>query len=467
MFDLIVIGAGPGGYVAAIRAAQLGMKTLVVEKDAPGGTCLNVGCIPTKTLYKDAQVVGYFQHAEEYGVKPEGGFSIDLDLVQKRKAKVVEQLVGGVAGLFTANGVEYVQGMAKFTAQNAVEVKTADGKTQSHTAKRILIASGSKSAMPPVPGLDLPGVITSTEALSLTKLPKHMVIIGGGVIGIEFAGIYRAFGSEVTVIEFMPSILPTMDAELAKRLRPSLSKRGVKLMVDSKVEQCEKTKDGLRLSVAAKGKTETIDCDCVLVSTGRTCLTEGLNLEAAGVRFGRGIPVDENYETNVKGIYAVGDVTGRVMLAHVASAEGVACVERMAGGKTAVDYDKIPAAVFTFPEIASVGFTEEQQKEKGIAFAVGKSNFSANGKAMTMNDTDGFVKVLASEDLQTILGVHIIGPNASDLITEAVAAMHAELTVEETAAMMHGHPTLSEVFMEAVEGLLGKAIHAAPAKKKP
>ncbi len=470
MFDLIVIGAGPGGYVAAIRAAQLGMKTMVVEKDTVGGTCLNVGCIPTKTLYKDAQVIGYFQHAEAYGLHT-SGYELDMPLVQSRKQQVVDTLVSGVTHLFQANGIACAKGAARLAGRtpggHKVAVKATDGKTETYEAKRVLIATGSANAAPPVPGIDLPGVITSTEALALAEVPKHMLVIGGGVIGIEFAGIYRAFGAEVTVVEFLPSILPAMDAELGRRLKLSLTKRGIRILESAKVEKIERANGGLAATVAAKTGAETIACDCVLVATGRAPLTPGLGLEEAGVRAGRGgIAVDENYETNVKGIFAVGDVTGRVMLAHVASAEGVACVERMNGQKTAVDYGQIPSAVFTFPEVASIGLSEEQLKEQGIAYRAGKSNFAGNGKAMTMNDTDGMVKVLASEDLQTVYGVHIIGPNASDLLTEAAAAMHAMMTVEEIGQVMHGHPTLSEVFAEAVNGLLGTAVHAMPAKKK-
>ncbi|MDR0840294.1 MAG: dihydrolipoyl dehydrogenase [Christensenellaceae bacterium] len=465
MYDLIVIGAGPGGYVAAIRAAQLGMKTLVIEKDAPGGTCLNVGCIPAKTLYKDAQVVEYFAHAADYGVVCDG-FRTDLELVQARKRRVVETLVNGVAHLFKANGVDYVQGDARFVSKDTLEVTDAQGKALRYQAERVLLATGSKNAMPPVPGIQEQGVITSREALSLEAAPKHLVIIGGGVIGIEFAGIYKAFGSEVTVIELLPSILPTMDGELSKRLKASLAKRGIRILTATKVEKIEK--DGNALKVATAGaKAESVACDCVLVAVGRIPCTDGLGLEGIGVELNRGaVRVDENYQTSVPGVYAVGDVTGRVMLAHVASAEGVAAVERMQGMHTAVDYAQIPSAVFTFPEMAGIGLTEEQLKEKGLPYVAGKATFSGNGKALTMNDTEGMIKVLASEDLSEIYGVHILGPNASDLITEAAAAMHGMFTVEEVAQIMHGHPTLSEVFMEAVNGLLGKAIHGAAARKK-
>lgn len=464
MYDLMVIGAGPGGYVAAIRAAQLGMKTLVVEKDAPGGTCLNVGCIPTKTLYKDAQVVDYFEHAEAYGIKSKG-FAVDLGLVQTRKQQVVDTLVGGVGHLMQTNGIDYVNGTAQIKSRDTLVVTLADGAKKEYTGKRILIATGSKNAVPPVPGIDCEGVITSTEALSLTQLPKHMVVIGGGVIGIEFAGIYKAFGSQVTVVEFMPSILPTMDRELAKRLKMSLTKRGIRILTDTKVEKIAKKGRGLTLTVAGKA-AEEIDCDCVLVATGRSSYTDNLGLDNAGVAYDRGgVKVDENYETNIKGIYAIGDVTARVMLAHVASSEGVAAVERMHGKPTAVDYDQIPSAIFTFPEVASIGFTEEQLKQKNLPYKTGKASFTGNGKALTMNQNDGIVKVLASENLDQVYGVHIIGPGASDLIAEAAAAMHGMFTVEEIGQIMHGHPTLSEVFMEAINTLLGTAIHGVPAKK--
>lgn len=464
-FDLIVIGAGPGGYVAAIRAAQLGMKTAIVERDGFGGTCLNYGCIPTKALYKNAQVVNYMDHSAEYGINI-AGYKLDMGQVQARKQKIVKTLTGGVEGLLKANRVTILKGSAKIMKAGSVEVEKADGTKETISAAKILIASGSKSSRPPIPGMELPGVISSKEALETQKIPAEIVIIGGGVIGIEFAGIYQAFGAKVTVVEFMPDIIPNVDREITTRLKSLLEKRGIKIMTGSKVEQIAQNGAKLAVRVNTGGDTVSLGCDEVLVSTGREMDVEGLNLDAVGVQYSRkGIQVDEDYQTNVKGIYAIGDVTGRVMLAHVASEEGKVCVERMAGETSAVDYDLIPNSIFTFPDVSSIGLSEEQVKEKNIPYIVSKYQFSGNGKALTMNDAQGMVKVIASQDKTRILGVHIIGPNASDLIAEAAIAMNGMFTVEEAAHVMHGHPTLSEAFDEALANVLGVAIHMPPVKR--
>ena len=461
MYDLVVIGAGPGGYVAAIRAAQLGMKTAIVEKDACGGTCLNYGCIPTKALYKNAEVVDEIARAAEFGVDVKG-YSIDMEKVQARKAKIVKTLSGGVEGLLKANKVELVRGAAKIMAPGKVEV---DGKVL-ETGK-ILIASGSKSSKPPIKGIDNSGVITSKEALEMDHVPGKIVIIGGGVIGIEFAGIYRAFGAEVTVVEFMPKIIPAVDKEITDRLQKLLEKKGIRFMVGTKVEEISKSGSALSVTVDKAGEKSSLPCDQVLVSTGRELDIEGLNLDGLGVTYDRkGVKVDENYMTSVPGIYAIGDVIGGVMLAHVASEEGKVCVERMAGEDARVDYDLIPSAIFTFPDVASIGLSEEQAKERGLEYEVGKFQFAGNGKALTMNAAEGMMKVIVSKDKQKILGVHIVGPNASDLLAEAAIAMRGEFTVEEAANTMHGHPTLSEAFEEALTLTLGRGIHSMPARKK-
>ncbi|MGN8875926.1 dihydrolipoyl dehydrogenase [Pseudoflavonifractor sp. HCP28S3_F10] len=461
MYDLVVIGAGPGGYVAAIRAAQLGMKTAIVEKDACGGTCLNYGCIPTKALYKNAEVVDEIARAAEFGVDVKG-YSIDMEKVQARKDKIVKTLSGGVEGLLKANKVELVRGAAKIIAPGKVEV---NGKVL-ETGK-ILIASGSKSSKPPIKGIDNPGVITSKEALEMDHVPGKIVIIGGGVIGIEFAGIYRAFGAEVTVVEFMPKIIPAVDKEITDRLQKLLEKKGIRFMVGTRVEEISKSGSALSVTVDKAGEKSSLPCDQVLVSTGRELDIEGLNLDGLGVAYDRkGVKVDENYMTSVPGIYAIGDVIGGVMLAHVASEEGKVCVERMAGEDARVDYDLIPSAIFTFPDVASIGLSEEQAKERGLEYEVGKFQFAGNGKALTMNAAEGMMKVIVSRDKQKILGVHIVGPNASDLLAEAALAMRGEFTVEEAANTMHGHPTLSEAFEEALTLTLGRGIHSMPARKK-
>ncbi len=465
MTDLVVIGAGPGGYVAAIRAAQLGMKVAIVEKDAFGGTCLNYGCIPTKALFKDAQVAHYLQNAASYGFEVDS-FRLNLDKLRKEKEDVVKTLSTGVEFLLKANGVELLRGSAKILGQGKVEVQGKDG-AKVHACKNILIASGSKAALPPIPGIDSPGVITSKEALEMAEIPKQIVIIGGGVIGIEFAGIYQAFGSEVTVVEFMPKIIPAIDKEITDRLQKCLESKGIRFLLATKVEKIEKSGAGLMVTADKSGEKTQLPCGQVLVSTGRQLDIEGLGLDTVGITHGRGgIQVDENYQTSLPGVYAIGDVIGGVMLAHVASEEGKVCVEKLAGHPASVDYDLIPSAVFTFPEVASIGKSEEELKDAGTPYTVGRFQFSGNGKALTMHDTEGMVKVLASADKQQILGVHIVGPNASDLLAEAATAMGGMFTVEEAAGIMHGHPTLSEAFEEALCEVLGCAIHGMPAKKK-
>ncbi|HBH3576590.1 TPA: dihydrolipoyl dehydrogenase [Clostridioides difficile] len=463
--DLIVIGGGPGGYVAAIRGAQLGLSVVIVEKNELGGTCLNTGCIPTKALFKDAQVLNYFNHAEEYGIKVDK-YGLDLEKVQKRKKKIIKTLTGGVKGLLKANKVIIEKGEAKLISKDSVEIKLCDGSKKTIKGKNILIASGSKSSKPPIKGADLGGVITSKEALEMTTLPKKIVIVGGGVIGIEFAGILNEFGSDVIIVEFLDSIIPMVDKEVASRLTKLLSKRGIKIIVSSKVEEIYKTDEELIVEISKNGEITKLDCTNVLISTGRELDIEGLNLEGLGIRYDKkGIEVDENYCTSMPGVYAIGDVIGGVMLAHVASEEGKVVVERMVGEKTSVDYNLVPNSIFTFPEVSTVGLSEEEVKDKNLDYIVSKFQFSGNGKALTMNDSEGMVKIIASKDKTTIYGVHIIGPNASDLIHEAVVAMKAMLTVEEVASIMHGHPTLSEAFLEASMGILDKAIHLPPIRK--
>ncbi|HBF5907462.1 dihydrolipoyl dehydrogenase [Clostridioides difficile] len=463
--DLIVIGGGPGGYVAAIRGAQLGLNVVIVEKNELGGTCLNTGCIPTKALFKDAQVLNYFNHAEEYGIKV-NKYGLDLEKVQKRKKKIIKTLTGGVKGLLKANKVIIEKGEAKLISKDSVEIKLCDGSKKTIKGKNILIASGSKSSKPPIKGADLGGVITSKEALEMTTLPKKIVIVGGGVIGIEFAGILNEFGSDVIIVEFLDSIIPMVDKEVASRLTKLLSKRGIKIIVSSKVEEIYKTDEELIVEISKNGEITKLDCTNVLISTGRELDIEGLNLEGLGIRYDKkGIEVDENYCTSMPGVYAIGDVIGGVMLAHVASEEGKVAVERMVGEKTSVDYNLVPNSIFTFPEVSTVGLSEEEVKDKNLDYIVSKFQFSGNGKALTMNDSEGMVKIIASKDKTTIYGVHIIGPNASDLIHEAVVAMKAMLTVEEVASIMHGHPTLSEAFLEASMGILDKAIHLPPIRK--
>ena len=460
-FDIIVIGGGPGGYVTAIRAAQLGKNVALIERERVGGTCLNHGCIPTKTLYRSAEVMNIIAEAEKYGVAAAQP-TISVEGVRARKEQVVTQLTTGVASLLKGNGVTVITGEASIGKDKTV---TAAG--EKYTADHIIIATGSKTARLPVPGIDLPGVMGSTEALALEELPQSLVIIGGGVIGVEMAGIYKAFGAEVTIVEFLPAVLSTLDGELSKFAAKRLAAQGIKVLTGAKVTSIEGEKGNMVVTAETKDGTVAISCTHVLNGAGRTPCIDGLGIEEAGIEMdGRKIKVDENYRTNIPGIYAIGDVIGGAMLAHVASDEGRACVERICGMNTYVDYDIIPACVFAFPELASVGKTEEQLKAEDVKYNVARFAFSGNGKALSLGETDGLVKIIASEDLRSILGVHIAGPHASDLIHEAVIAMKSMLTVEEAAHTMHAHPSLAEAFMECMQRLLGEAIHVPPAKRR-
>lgn len=460
-FDIIVIGGGPGGYVTAIRGAQLGKKVALVEKERVGGTCLNHGCIPTKTLYRSAEVVRIINEAEKYGVNAAQP-TVSVDGVRARKEQVVTQLTSGVASLLKGNGVTVISGEASVSKDKSVTVAG-----EKYTADHIIIATGSKTAMLPVPGIDLPGVMGSTEALALEEIPENLVIIGGGVIGVEMAGIYKAFGSEVTIVEFLPAVLSTLDGEISKFAAKQLAAQGIKVLTSAKVTSIEGEKGSMKVTAETKDGIVTLECTHVLNGAGRAPQTDGLGLEEAGIEMNRrAIKVDENYQTNIPGIYAIGDVIGGAMLAHVASDEGKVCVERICGHNTSVDYNIIPACVFAFPELASVGKTEEQLKADGVKYSVGRFAFAGNGKALSLGETEGLVKIIASEDLRSILGVHIAGPHASDLIHEAVYAMKSMLTVEEAAHTMHAHPSLAEAFMEAMQRLLGEAIHVAPMRRR-
>lgn len=464
--DIVIIGGGPGGYTAAIRAAQLGAEVLLIEAENLGGTCLNKGCIPTKALYQNARMINELNQAEEFGIKLDG-FHIDLAEMMQRKQSIVDRLKDGIARLIKLNSIEMLYGKASLVSGDKVKVTDPAGNEIGIKAKNIIIAAGAVPAKPPIPGIDLPGVITSDEILSLDRIPDTLAIIGGGVIGIEFAGIFSALGSKVTVIEFLPRILANMDGEISKKLVLSLKKRGISIETDTKVMRI--SMDNGALSVAAGGKKgeSVILADAVLVSTGRAPRTEGLGLEAAGIAYdGKGIKVNESYQTNVPGIYAVGDVTGGLMLAHAAAGEGIAAAEAIMGSKGRLNYDAVPGCVFTFPEIAAVGLSEEEAKEKGIDYCSSKFLFGANGKALTIGEEEGFVKVLAETQTKRIIGVHIMGPHASDLIHEAVLAVEKKMTADDIQDVIHAHPTLSEAFMEAALGIDNKAIHMLPKSRK-
>ena len=462
-FDLIIIGAGPGGYVAAIRAAQLGLKTACIEKRGTlGGTCLNVGCIPSKALLHSSEKFEETRdHLAEHGVKV-GKVELDLDTLMARKDKVVDGLTKGIAGLFKKNKVTSITGSARIARAGEVVV-SADGKDISYTADNILIATGSEVA--PLPGVEIDEdrIVSSTGALSLDKVPKHLVVVGGGYIGLEMGSVWRRLGSKVTVVEFLEAIVPNMDGEVGKAMHKTLAKQGMEFKLGTKVTGAKSTKTKVALTVepAAGGDAETIDCDIVLVSIGRVPFTANLGLAEAGVEMdGRGvIKVDGNFKTNVDGIYAIGDVIPGPMLAHKAEEEGIACVERLAGQATHINYDAIPSVVYTWPEAASVGKTEEQLKDAGIAYNKGNFPFMANSRARANGDAEGFVKILADAATDEVLGVHIIGPDAGTMIAELALAMEFGASSEDIARTCHAHPTLNEAVKEAALAVEGAPIH--------
>jgi dihydrolipoamide dehydrogenase len=462
-FDLIIIGAGPGGYVAAIRAAQLGLKTACIEKRGTlGGTCLNVGCIPSKALLHSSEKFEEAQgHLAEHGVKV-GKVELDLKTLMARKDKVVDGLTKGIAGLFKKNKVTGITGSARIAKPGEVVV-TADGKDTSYTADNIIIATGS--AVAPLPGVEIDEdrIVSSTGALSLAKVPKHLVVVGGGYIGLEMGSVWRRLGSKVTVVEFLDAIVPNMDAEVGKAMHKTLAKQGMEFKLGTKVTGAKATKSKVALTVepAAGGDAETIDCDIVLVSIGRVPFTANLGLAEVGVEMdSRGvIQVDDNFKTNVDGIYAIGDVIPGPMLAHKAEEEGIACVEKLAGQATHINYDAIPSVVYTWPEAASVGKTEEQLKDAGVDYNKGSFPFMANSRARANGDAEGFVKILADAATDEVLGVHIIGPDAGTMIAELALAMEFGASSEDIARTCHAHPTLNEAVKEAALAVEGAPIH--------
>lgn len=463
--DLLIIGGGPGGYVSAIRGAQLGKKVTLIEEDKIGGTCLNRGCIPTKALYKNAEVINTLSHINDFGVAI-SSFSLDMTKIQDRKNNIVEKLRMGIDQLLKGYGVEVIKGKAEFKGNKIVEIKNIDNSISTVTASNIIIATGSYSTPLPIPGIELNGVITSDEILDIDNIPKSMVILGGGVVGVEFAGIFASLGTEVTIIEFLPRLMYRLDEEMSKRLTMYLKKKQIKVVTGVSIKEVQSCDNGLRvIAENEKGTTEYI-CENMLIAVGRSANVNNLNLEAENINFDKkGIIVNEHFETSSKGVYAVGDVIGGQMLAHVASEEGKVCVENIFGLAGHVNYNAVPSCIFSFPEVASVGITEEEAKQKNINYIVGKSMFGANGKALTMGEGDGIIKVLANIDNHKILGVHIIGPHASDIIHEGVLSIQNEITIENIVETTHAHPTLSEAFYEAVCGCLGEAIHSLPSKK--
>jgi dihydrolipoamide dehydrogenase len=453
MYDVIVIGSGPGGYVAAIRAAQLGMKTAIVEKYSTlGGTCLNVGCIPSKALLDSSEHYHNAAHTfKTHGINL-SDLKVDLGQMISRKDDVVKQNVDGIQFLMKKNKIDVHHGLGSFVDSHTVKVTKEDGSSSDIQGKNIIIATGSKPASLPFIKLDKDRVITSTEALKMKEIPKHLIVIGGGVIGMELGSVYGRLGAKVSVVEFMDSIIPTMDKTMGKELQKSLKKLGFDFYLKHKVTAVENT--GKEVVVKAdNGKGETIEIkgDYVLVSIGRKPYTDGLNAEAAGVKLtDRGqVEVNDHLQTSVPHIYAIGDVVKGAMLAHKAEEEGVYVAETIAGQKPHINYLLIPGVVYTWPEVAAVGYTEEQLKEQGRKYKAGKFPFLASGRARASMDTDGLVKVLADAETDEILGVHMIGPRTADMIAEAVVAMEYRASAEDISRMSHAHPTYTEAFKEA------------------
>ncbi len=454
-YDVIIIGGGPGGYVAAIRAAQLGGKVVIIEQDKLGGVCLNKGCIPTKTLLTCAEKWRELQNCAYYGLKAEN-ISIDYSRVSERKSSVVAQFRDGVEQLIKGYGIEVVYGQAFLQADRSILV-TREFDQLRIEGCAIILATGSSPANLPIPGGDLPGVIDSDQLLAMTQLPRSMAVIGAGAVGVEFASVFHTFGVQVTLIEMRPTILPNLDSDIIKRIGLALRKQGLPIITNARVTNIHKGGEGLILSIETDRGTSELAVEKALVAIGRSPNTSKLGLEDAGVNYDQqGISVNEQMETNIPGIYAVGDVTGRFMWAHAASAAGLVAAENAMGGKSVFNYRAIPGCIFITPEIAFVGLTEQ---EAGANIKVSRFNFAANGKAVSMGYSDGMVKVIADANTNKILGMHIIGPHASDLILEGAIAIQNQLTASDIAHTIHPHPTLSEAVMEAASGIEGQAIH--------
>ncbi|SDM81144.1 dihydrolipoyl dehydrogenase [Kriegella aquimaris] len=459
-FDVIVLGSGPGGYVTAIRASQLGFKTAIIEKESLGGVCLNWGCIPTKALLKSAQVFEYLKHAEDYGLKADG-VDKDFDAVVKRSRGVADGMSKGVQFLMKKNKIEVIKGYGTLKAGKKVTVKDAEGKESEYSGNHIIIATGARSRELPSLKQDGKKIIGYREAMSLDKQPKKMIVVGSGAIGIEFAYFYNAMGTEVTVVEFLPNIVPVEDIDVSKQLERSFKKAGVKIMTSSEVTKVDTSGEGVKAYVKTAKGEEVLEADIVLSAVGIKSNIENIGLEAVGIATDRDkVLVNDYYQTNIPGYYAIGDITPGQALAHVASAEGILCVEKIAGMHVeALDYGNIPGCTYCMPEIASVGLTEKQAREAGHDIKVGKFPFSASGKAKASGASDGFVKVIFDAKYGEWLGCHMIGVGVTDMIAEAVVARKLETTGHEVLKAVHPHPTMSEAVMEAVADAYGEVIH--------
>jgi dihydrolipoamide dehydrogenase len=454
-YDTIVIGSGPGGYVAAIRASQLGQKTAVVEKEHVGGICLNWGCIPTKALLRNAEVINLLQQGKTFGFKFEN-LSVDYSVAQKRSRQVSNRLVKGVGFLMKKNNIEVIEGFAKLKSKSEIEV---DGAT--HTAKNIILATGARPRS--IPGVDLDGdkLLNYHHALEITTVPASLIVVGAGAIGMEFAHVFHSYGAEVTVVEMLPHVLPLEDVEVSQEVEKQFKRAGVKVKTNTKVEKVETGAEGVTITVSQDGKQETLQAEKALIAIGVAPNSENMGLAEVGVKLERGyIQVDERMATSVPGIYAIGDVTGKLALAHVASAQGLIAAEAAAGREIhPLKYHNMPRCTYTHPEVASVGLTEQQARDQGYEVKTGQFPFQPNGKALGIADNIGFVKIVAEAKYNEVLGIHMVGPHVTELLAGPTGMINLETTVEELARTVHPHPTLSEVVMEAAHVTLGEAIH--------
>jgi dihydrolipoamide dehydrogenase len=462
VYDVLIIGAGPGGYVAAIRAAQLGLKTGIIDKQWLGGVCLNVGCIPSKALLKNAEVADLLRHGgREFGFSAEN-VKLDFAAAVKRSRQVSSRLVKGVEFLMKKNKVDVHRGTARLLSRSSVEVTDSAGVKQTLEAKHLVLATGARASLIPGVAADGQKVLTYTEAILQEKLPASVVIIGGGAIGVEFATIWNAYGAKVTVVEMLPTLVPREDEELGTELAKQFTKQGITVKTGTKVEGIDASGPGVKVKISGPAGAETLEAEQTLIAIGFKPNSENLGLEALGVKVERGfVQVDDRLQTNVPGVWAIGDVTGKVMLAHVASAQGIVCAENIAGQATVtLDYAAMPGATYSHPQVASFGLTEKKAKAPGVEVKVGRFPFQANGKALGLNDYAGFVKIITGAKYGEILGAHLIGPEVTELLPELTLAHAAELSIEDIARNVHAHPSLSEVLMEAAHGLTGGYIHS-------
>lgn len=457
---IVVLGGGPGGYVAAIRAAQLGAEVTLIERKSLGGTCLNVGCIPTKVLLHTSEIVSMLKNdAKEMGICVNNP-TVDWTQLQNRKEKVVKQLVGGIGSLLKSNKVTKIMGRGSFLNRKQIEVTPPDGQKQIVDFDYAIIATGSEPTIVPIPGVELEGVITSDGALSLEEIPKSMCVIGGGVIGSEFASVYSSLGCQVTIVEMLPDIVATMDIDAVNCLKTELLKAGVKIYTNTKVESIEKSIGGLKVNTSSASGEYSVEVEKVLLSIGRRPVTKGFGLEEIGVNLDHGrVVVSRKMQTNLENIYAIGDCNGGVMLAHVASAEGITSVEAIMKKPSRIDFRTIPYCVYTRPELAAVGMTEKQAKDQGYIVKTGTFPLKANGKSLIMGETNGFAKYVADAKTDEILGLHIAGPRATDLIVEGALAIRLEATVDEIITTIHAHPTVGESLHEAAHAVHNSALH--------